>query len=387
MPYATAYDDDAMWRDQPWSKKKDKEKPWSRGDSIKWKPGGKVSIKLDHNIQVLIDTIDGKEVVETDDKNVLHAKKRFFVICENLISGGYQTLCPQWLTGIRKASEDDRALGIAFWVLTNLEGSKEFPVAVQHSIAAMKKHIKKYANNIPVVVVDYVSSDENMAKKIISILKRFLQANNAEYKKIVELGELKGKESEDRFFAISQLLIAQEFPNVSKPFWMIGLEKSTVEEDEFQGIDFWILTNLEGSERIPMQIKSSSMGMNEHLRKYGEHIPVIIVTPDIDDEDLAKKIIGVLKTHLYASPQRRRRLCGIIKKIVKGEMYGEPKPSWLAGASINKDGQCVVSTILGQKIIIDLENEGEVDVVLNLEMAEKSHIIARRCLLNLEEFF
>ena len=57
-----------------------------------------------------------------------------------------------------------------------------------------------------------------------------------------------------------------------------------------QGIDFLVYP--EADWIIPLQVKSSFAGMDDHFIKHGHRIPCIIVVDDYDDDTLREKVLN-----------------------------------------------------------------------------------------------
>ena len=89
----------------------------------------------------------------------------------------------------------------------------------------------------------------------------------------------RGRMNQERFhslFAQDKLrLFREEFPMEYFEYF-VSVELPTIDQDRFQGCDGWV--HLQGGFRLPIQIKSSSLGVLKFKERYGEdHLHILIV--------------------------------------------------------------------------------------------------------------
>jgi hypothetical protein len=111
--------------------------------------------------------------------------------------------------------------------------------------------------------------------------------------------EVRGLQNEKRFFSLMKTAV---FPD-----WVLGVDQSSLREDVL-GIDAVArIVRVDGtSVRVPIQIKSSFMGMEQHFRKYPEdwfnRVLVVVVNDDRGDREITTRILEEfrhVRTHRY----------------------------------------------------------------------------------------
>lgn len=97
-------------------------------------------------------------------------------------------------------------------------------------------------------------------------------------------GLIRGTHSEDRVERIMRFLVEMGL--------IYSFSRSRIcDELDNAGIDFQIFLKEGGI--IPLQVKSSFRGLNEHIREYGYSVPCLVVVDSDDDGQLMSKLFRI----------------------------------------------------------------------------------------------
>lgn len=109
-----------------------------------------------------------------------------------------------------------------------------------------------------------------------------------------------GKEAEERFFRV------MENPAASVHAWYGGIRRASRHEDK-NGVDFFVLIKTkEGTDEIPIQIKSSRKWLLEFFRQHPKfHGEILIVAWYMTDDKIREVTFNKLKKRVA---KRRSRL-------------------------------------------------------------------------------
>lgn len=106
-----------------------------------------------------------------------------------------------------------------------------------------------------------------------------------------EYRRLVGKAAEEKFFK------AWEAVN-PKPTWLARIERATRVEDQEEATDA-VFIDTQGN-RIPVQIKSSSFGIEEHKRKYPDFDGVVVsISLDHSHTFIVRRTLDAFKRYEF----------------------------------------------------------------------------------------
>ncbi len=96
------------------------------------------------------------------------------------------------------------------------------------------------------------------------------------------------------------------------PSWL-GFVMSTESAEDARGIDMWAYTDVG---KIPLQIKSSEYGRNEHISKHDRyHIPSVAVPFNKPFDEIFEQTIQIISAERDKIIQRKTQLEGALKEI------------------------------------------------------------------------